>query len=203
MADSPLYTFLGSGVATPAVPGSRIRKWTNESLTLTRHTLTNEAHQWLWTVTMQVDKGDRRLGARLLTHMARHEDGTPFDFPMMQHIGVVVPEVSIAVTANAAAASGSMNIRKRTVGDITLETGTYFRLDGQEKVYSVEDDVILKGENTLPMKVFPSLRNAVVPNTALLFQSMMRVRYSEAPVELRYTQGRLLRSATFTVEEAV
>lgn len=203
MADSPMYTFLGSGIATPAIPGSRIRKWTNESLTLSRHTLTNEAHQWLWTVTMQADKGDRRLGARLHTHMARHEDGTPFDFPMIQHIGVVIPSDAIAVTANAAAAASSINIRKRTAGDIDLETGTYFRIDGQDKVYSVENDVKLAGSNVSTLNVFPSIRDAVTPNTALLFMSTIRVRYSEAPVELRYTQGRLLRSATFTVEEAV
>lgn len=201
-------TFEGLRYCTPVVIESVIRSWSNESLSLSRDTLSLDAQKWIIELALEPDRmGDKQAGANLSVHRARHQDGSSFTLPMPQHLGV--PEVdatTLQVENDHAAGETSLPVRK-VPGEplIPIPKGRYFKFSGHDKIYQITEPTVFRGTGTVieTLNVFPALQENVADDEKLDFSPDITVIYAPDTLARIVYNNQILVRATLSLEEAV
>ena len=176
-------TFLGQQIITPVVFEHVRRRFVGDTISLDRNIIETRAHRWLIGVNLEPDVGGvNMLGPVMEAHKMEMGISTAFDFPVVQHPGIVLPnstyEVHQAVSAGAttllySCASGHPDRRAVSSG-----TGT--------QVYVATKAAVTAGGTQNIAVCKPTLMAAAAADDLIDFHGDMRVAYSPTGTD-RYT----------------
>ena len=173
--------FLGQQIITPVTFEHVRRRFVGDTISLDRNIIETRAHRWLIGVNLEPDVGGANmLGPVMEAHKMEMGISTAFDFPVVQHPGIVLPnstyEVHVAVSA------GAKSLRIRVPPAIPI--GTRFQVGTEKQVYVATAAVTAGGTKTL--RFAPTLMAAAAADDLIGFHGYMRVAYSPTGTD-RYT----------------
>jgi len=211
--------FLGLDYITPIKISSNQRVAINETLSLKRQSVSNDAQRWELGITLAPsnNKGgttNDAHGAKLSVHKTLNGVHKPFTMPMPQHLGLSYSPTNLnnmpagAATSAGAVATDSTFGRHGIVNlvpnrDGYLQAGWFIRFANHSKVYQVLEYLELEDGTSSVLKIHPPLLSTVPSGGVIKSDPDITVYYAEDSDEsVTYTNG-IMVNASINVVEAV
>ncbi len=209
MISSTIYSFLGYPYVTPIRITSNESFIKNESLNFKRKAVYKNAQRWEFSVTLK-DAGNSALFSDLMAHWASKGLHRSFDFPVPQHLGternfkledIYGVHGAPTVTETTLAGTSSVNITHMLANK--FPAGRFITFDNHSKVYILSEGFETTGGiGVSEMRIFPSLRVDVPPNTFVNFFNVNAKVFNEVDNSSHlYTDGTMQDATINTVED--
>ena len=200
------YSFLGHPIVTPVIWAEDRRIRRAESLNF--RTVTVDGGHSRYRLTANFMEGiNSSLFSDLNAHYQEHGESTPFNFPLIQHLGVdenlVLDGIILTVSINAAGGANQVVVRPNAQ-PFTVPAGTKIKFQNHDKIYTVLDGFSRTTTGAVTINIGPNLVTPVPGNTPIMIEdAMMRVRYTPGAETFTYRSGIIQRTQMELVEHTV